>query len=400
MAKDLQSDKVLRQYLLGQLSDSERDQIERQYLADSEYLDQLLVVEDDLFDEYLGGDLTKEERALFDQRLLATPKQRQRLQQARYLQQAMEARRLRASRTDENPAGSRFSWLSIFQPGKIPIWAGALALLLLLALGSWFVIRERQKGEQQRAQLPQNETFRPPVNSGSVMPTPSPAVSPRAVLALNDAGGQVSLDETGNVTGLSALSPPVAKAVKDALTTQHVNTAPALQGLRAKNGTLMGTPSEGVPFVLVAPVAEVVRTDRPTFAWQALSGATSYSVTIYDMSFKEVASSGAQTGLTWKIDNALPRGQIYLWQVTATKNGETLKSPVPPAPEARFRVLSQDRAAALTQIERANPNSHLALGVLYAEAGLLKEAQREFRLLVKTNPGSELAQKLLRQVSK
>jgi hypothetical protein len=73
---------------------------------------------------------------------------------------------------------------------------------------------------------------------------------------------------------------------------------------------------------------------------------------------------------------------------------------VPPAPEARFRIVSQHKVARLTQAEKAHQNSHLLLGVLYAEAGLLKEAQREFRLLLKANPGSPVAEKLLRQVSK
>jgi hypothetical protein len=36
--------------------------------------------------------------------------------------------------------------------------------------------------------------------------------------------------------------------------------------------------------------------------------------------------------------------------------------------------------------------------LLYAEAGLLKEAEAELRLLRRANPDSEIAQKLLRQV--
>lgn len=401
MTGNLQTDEVLRQYLLGQLSEPDRESVERQFVDDEEYFDRLLAVEDDLFDEYVSGELSPEENTLFEQNLLATPKQRQKLQQARYLQQAMQARG-----QSPLPMGEKFflpqgSWRGFFKSSRIPVWAGALALLLLLALGIWFVIRERQKSEQQRAHLPQNEQSSPPINSdNSLRPTPSPFVSPRTVLALNDGGGEVVIDETGNISGLNELSPAATKAVKDALTTQRLNIAPALEGVRLRTGTLMGTPTEGVPFVLDDPVGTVVRTDRPTFVWRPLNGATSYAVTVYDISFKEMAKSGAQTALTWRVSKPLPRGQIYVWKVDASRNGETVTSPVSPAPEARFRILSQDQENVIANAEKRHRNSHLVLGVLYAEAGLLKDAQREFRLLVKANPGSELARNLLRQVSK
>jgi hypothetical protein len=38
------------------------------------------------------------------------------------------------------------------------------------------------------------------------------------------------------------------------------------------------------------------------------------------------------------------------------------------------------------------------MGLLYADAGLLKEAEQELRLVQKANPDSDLARNLLRQV--
>jgi Tfp pilus assembly protein PilF len=40
----------------------------------------------------------------------------------------------------------------------------------------------------------------------------------------------------------------------------------------------------------------------------------------------------------------------------------------------------------------------LARGIIYARAGLLDEAEKEFRLAVQTDPRSDVANKLLRQV--
>jgi hypothetical protein len=61
-------------------------------------------------------------------------------------------------------------------------------------------------------------------------------------------------------------------------------------------------------------------------------------------------------------------------------------------------VLDQNRANELAKAKRAYGSSHLTLAVLYADAGLLKEAEQELRLLRRANPNSDLAAKLLRQV--
>ena len=80
------------------------------------------------------------------------------------------------------------------------------------------------------------------------------------------------------------------------------------------------------------------------------------------------------------------------------KDGQEITSPRPPAPQAKFRVLDQAKANELANARRAHSSSHLTLGLLYADAGLLREAEQEFRLVLKANPNSELARNLLRQV--
>jgi hypothetical protein len=111
-----------------------------------------------------------------------------------------------------------------------------------------------------------------------------------------------------------------------------------------------------------------------------------------------VSSSPQITSLSWTTTTALPRGHIYSWQVKATKEGQETTSPRPPAPQAKFRVLDQSRVNELTRAKRAYGSSHLTLGLLYAEAGLVREAEAEFRLLRRANPDSEIAQRLLRQI--
>ncbi len=54
----------------------------------------------------------------------------------------------------------------------------------------------------------------------------------------------------------------------------------------------------------------------------------------------------------------------------------------------------------VTRMEKSGVKSHLARGVIYAQAGLLDEAGTEFEALVQDNPRSQLARRLLNSVKK
>ena len=158
----------------------------------------------------------------------------------------------------------------------------------------------------------------------------------------------------------------------------------------------MSSDNQKDQFSLRYPVGDVVMINNPTFLWSPLEGATGYVVEVYDAQFKLVASSPQVTKTSWT--TSLPRGQVYSWQVKAMKDGQEITSPRPPAPQAKFRVLDRSRADELASAKRAYGSSHLTLALLYADAGLLKEAEQELRLVRRANPNSELATKLFRQV--
>jgi hypothetical protein len=71
---------------------------------------------------------------------------------------------------------------------------------------------------------------------------------------------------------------------------------------------------------------------------------------------------------------------------------------VPPAAEARFSVLQRAKADEIDRVRRAEPTSHLALAVLYAQAGMRAEAERELSVLASRNPESALARQLISSV--
>lgn len=275
---------------------------------------------------------------------------------------------------------------------------GAAAVVLLLCVSTATImlrkepVREISKFHQKdEAPAEQNANPQPPSNP----PAPPP---PEIAETINDGGGVVTIDKEGNVSGLESLPPGYQRYVKATLKSRRVEAPNQLQELIGKAGVLMGSSSEANGFSLIGPVGTIVRTDRPSFHWKPLNGATSYVVAVYDSSFNKVASSEAQSKTEWAPSKSLKRGETYSWQVTAIKDGNEVVSPAPPAPAAKFKILDSESDRELQQVKQAYPDSHLVLGILYQRAGLPEYAQREFNMLYRANPNSELVKKLLHDV--
>jgi hypothetical protein len=214
------------------------------------------------------------------------------------------------------------------------------------------------------------------------------------VVALYDGDRLVTLDRQGYLTGLDSLLESSRQQVRTALTEQRVKAAASLAGLKGKQEVLMGSGGAD-SFSIVSPVGEVLETNKPTFKWQELGGATAYNVTVYDAAQNAVATSPELTRTEWTVSRPLKRGGVYTWDVAARKDGKDIVSPSPPAPQARFRILDKGLFDELDHARRAYPGSHLVLGVLYARAGMLQDAERELKVLAAENPHSVVAQKLL-----
>ena len=160
----------------------------------------------------------------------------------------------------------------------------------------------------------------------------------------------------------------------------------------------MGGADDGRRFAIVEPAGKILFSDRPAFKWTRLDGADSYVVEIYDAQFNLVASSPALADLSWTAPQ-LARAKVYSWQVKAISGGQEFIAPRPTAPQAKFRILDQAAAAEIARARRDYASSHLLVGLLCARAGLLDEAEQEFRALQKANPDSAVAHKLLAGVS-
>ncbi|MET0625901.1 MAG: zf-HC2 domain-containing protein [Pyrinomonadaceae bacterium] len=299
-------------------------------------------------------------------------------------------------------------------PGyRIPaLIAGAV---LLVVLSGWFLIRSPRTAEvgpqaqvpptpQEHAQDKQvTENVSPGGNapadkSGSPVEKASNDKNTAPPSSVMDADVRVTVDAGGRVEGLDALAPAHRQLVGRMLTTARVETPRMSWESRPGRDVLMGGADGRLSFSLLSPVGQIVRDVRPTLRWTPLEGAESYVVTVRDSRGGTVAMSGPLSSAEWSVPQPLRRGVVYSWKVLAVKDGEEIVSPSPTAADARFKVLEETRAEELDSAERLRPRSRLLLGALYARAGLLDEAEREFQKLSEENPRSRVARELLRDV--
>lgn len=279
------------------------------------------------------------------------------------------------------------------------VLGSALTALLLIAVG-WMIWQALEPKEKKSAITQTTPSPTAPALTPVVPPTPPLEGAGEMLLAqLNDGAGQVILDREGKLSGVEHLSPPYQQMVKRALTDQQLEKSPFLTGLtRPGSLVIRGGDDQGGKFSVIEPIGKVMLSDHPAFRWSRLDGATSYVVEIYDNKFAPVATSPQLTDHSWTPPQSLQRGAIYSWQVKAIKDGQEFITPRAPAPQAKFRILDQAKANELVRARRTYASSHLALALLYAQAGLLDEAERELRALQKANPNSAIVRRLLTNV--
>jgi Putative zinc-finger len=280
-------------------------------------------------------------------------------------------------------------------PGSPALVVGSALTALLMIAAGWLIWQAREwNGKNPKiAQTPPSPTA--PVVTPPISPIPTQGGA-EVIAQLNDGAGQLALDANGKLSGVDHLPPAYQQMIKNALTSRRLEKPPLLAGLVRHDALLMrGGGKLGNKFSVINPVGIVMLSDRPTFRWSTLEGATGYVVEVYDDKLNEVTRSSQLTDTSWTASQSFKRGGIYSWQVTAIKGGVEFSSPRPPAPLAKFRILDQTLANEIVQAQRDYASSHLALALVYTQAGLLDQAEREFRELQKANPNSAICRRLL-----
>lgn len=243
-------------------------------------------------------------------------------------------------------------------------------------------------GVSDKESEPKSPTGEGRQNSSARQPS-SPPAQARHVVVINGGKVRVALAAPGQLRSVVAA----------ALASGRVETA-ALDGVASRPGVTLKGAGEEARFEVLSPVGTAIMTDQPLFRWKAVDGATRYAVTVVKRGQVQVASSGMVYSTEWRPPAGLLRpGMIYRWGVVAMlTDGSELSAPGASAPEARFKIIEPERAERVKRLAARHSRSPLTLGVLFAQEGLIDDAERQFELLVKKNPRSEVARKLLQSV--
>ena len=79
----------ITQYLLGELSEAESDELAERYLDDDKLFEEMKIIEEELIDSYLRGELSQAQRQAFEANYLGTPARRERVRSAVAFRQAV-----------------------------------------------------------------------------------------------------------------------------------------------------------------------------------------------------------------------------------------------------------------------------------------------------------------------
>jgi len=143
MRSQLDDEKLMVQYLLGNLSEEEQVRIEDRAFSDSAYMGALEAAEADLIDAYVRDELSQSERHEFERRFLISPHRRSKVEFARDLARIAKESRAAEAVPLERPSG----WLSFI--GLIRGWNPALQFavvvvaLISVAGASWLMVQNK-----------------------------------------------------------------------------------------------------------------------------------------------------------------------------------------------------------------------------------------------------------------
>jgi len=159
MREEADDEKLMIRYLLGNLPEERRRQVEIEFLADDQRYERLLALENELFYDYAQNKLSPGERQQFEKRFLSSEQNRKKAMLASALARKMsEAAPVETAKPGLAKREPRFSWQSLksyfsAQSAVMRLSLGALAIVSLVLI--WLIIgtlRLRNDFNQFRAE--------------------------------------------------------------------------------------------------------------------------------------------------------------------------------------------------------------------------------------------------------
>jgi hypothetical protein len=185
---------TLRQYVLGRISESDRDAVELELLSDRRAQDELASVHDEVIEEYLAGTLSPEERTQFEQHFLSSPAHRREVEAAQILKAGLAARVAEGgARPESRPAAG------------LPLWLRMAAGIGIVAVGAfWFAQRAKAPTDHFASSPPPPSVAMPPSNEPP-LPASAKTQEPPRVATLVLAPGRLM---GGAATATTKLAQP------------------------------------------------------------------------------------------------------------------------------------------------------------------------------------------------
>jgi hypothetical protein len=140
---------------------------------------------------------------------------------------------------------------------------------------------------------------------------------------------------------------------------------------------------------VLRPVSEAVEETQPVLYWSAAFGEPPYTVSVTDERGQVIARAQGIQNTSWMVLTPLRRGGEYTWQVTVAGATET----------ASFRVLDDGQSMLWRAMLAAHRDSHLVIGLVAQQLGMLAIAEREYTAVTKSFPESSTAELLLNNIT-
>ena len=245
---------------------------------------------------------------------------------------------------------------------------GAVAAAAIIVIVSGILLRRPQQNDS------------PTVVTNTVTNTiERPALPSQPSPVIRDAGAAFPLEADGSVRGLSPVDAETLRQLRAGI----VSSAAIFADVERGRDVLRGDDLPSDHLRVETPRGFVVE-DRPEFRWSDPQPRATYRVSVVDSSYRVVARSDELTSQTWRPATPLARDKTYEWQVKRRMGDSITSAPAPPAPSARFRIVSKSGAEEIRKAQLAN--SHLLLALAYTRAGMLHEAKAAVDQLGALNP--------------
>lgn len=169
MENVLDNSELAKRFLLGNVSESERAEIEDRFLANDDFYQDILIAEDDLIDAYVRGELPAPERALFEQKRLASQHRRERVEFAQALFNSVSSKAVSA-RVPDRPVSWWRSLAGAFITRRPVLGFTLAAALLVIVLGGLWLLTDRRgtRPARQQAQTMQPTPVTPRESSAPI----------------------------------------------------------------------------------------------------------------------------------------------------------------------------------------------------------------------------------------